>query len=431
MAYRKYVAGGMSAFWMVLLIAAPAAVAAVINVGPGQVYTTIQSAVDAADSGDEVVVADGTYNENVLIERRLTLRSVNGAAATFVAAAVANEDVIRIDADNVRVSGFTVYGATAKAGIGLSSGSVRCVIEDNRCGISGGGNYYGIYHHRFSGDSNLAGHTISGNVCKFNVTGIYLFQSDGNIVRQNEFSSNAADGIFIDKSDFNQIEDNDSRNNTFTGVYLQYSNFTSVLRNDCAGGTYGIRIYGSEADPVSENRLVENFCYNNSDAGFYLQWATDHVLIRNTVLMSGRFGLRISNSRGNLLWLNNLMGSADRNVSSYSSTGLWSGPLPLWYTYGAAARTSFLGNYYDDHDLFDGDGDGVADAIYPLPGDEPEDFFPLAKWSNHGDWNWSVVSSGMETISTGLASRAVAATLTVAAGAVTVDGGLLAIGGLW
>ena len=122
----------MFPFWIVLLICVPAGDAAVLNVGPNQLYTTIQAAVSAADSGDEVQVADGTYNENVLIERRLTLRSINGAATTFVAAADTHQDVIRIDAENVRVSGFTVYGATEKAGIRLSSDSAHCVIENNR-----------------------------------------------------------------------------------------------------------------------------------------------------------------------------------------------------------------------------------------------------------------------------------------------------------
>ena len=89
--------------WVVLLISDHAAEAAVLNVGPGEAYTTIQSAVDAADSGDEVKVADGTYTENVQIDRALILRSLNGADTTFIAAANASQHAVQINAENVRV----------------------------------------------------------------------------------------------------------------------------------------------------------------------------------------------------------------------------------------------------------------------------------------------------------------------------------------
>lgn len=47
-----------------------------------QEYATIQAAVDAAASGDTVLVGPGTYVENVIIHGSLTLRSSRGAART-------------------------------------------------------------------------------------------------------------------------------------------------------------------------------------------------------------------------------------------------------------------------------------------------------------------------------------------------------------
>lgn len=48
-------------------------------------FTTIQQAVDAASSGDTILVAAGTYNENVVINKsNISLLSIDGAETTFI-----------------------------------------------------------------------------------------------------------------------------------------------------------------------------------------------------------------------------------------------------------------------------------------------------------------------------------------------------------
>lgn len=58
--------------------------AAEISVGPGKDHDTIQAAVDAAVSGDHVVVEPGTYLENVTIGKNIKLISSEGAGATTI-----------------------------------------------------------------------------------------------------------------------------------------------------------------------------------------------------------------------------------------------------------------------------------------------------------------------------------------------------------
>jgi len=56
-------------------------------------YPTIQAAVDAASSGDTIIVRDGTYSENVDVNKSLTIQSENRADSTIVQAANPDDHV--------------------------------------------------------------------------------------------------------------------------------------------------------------------------------------------------------------------------------------------------------------------------------------------------------------------------------------------------
>jgi pectin methylesterase-like acyl-CoA thioesterase len=69
--------------WVSILLAfAPKADAATFNVPAN--YLTIEAAIAAASTGDTIMVGDGTYNENLLINKQLTLLSVNGRDVTKI-----------------------------------------------------------------------------------------------------------------------------------------------------------------------------------------------------------------------------------------------------------------------------------------------------------------------------------------------------------
>jgi hypothetical protein len=72
-------------------------------------YLKIQWAVDNASAGDTIIARDGTYTENVDVNKdHLTIKSESGAEKTTVQAVELNDLVFVVIADYVEVSGFTV-----------------------------------------------------------------------------------------------------------------------------------------------------------------------------------------------------------------------------------------------------------------------------------------------------------------------------------
>ncbi len=70
-------------------------------------YPTIQQAINAASPGETIVIKDGTYAENVRVNKSVTIISENGSANCIVQAA-SNDHVFAVD--NVTISGFTIKG---------------------------------------------------------------------------------------------------------------------------------------------------------------------------------------------------------------------------------------------------------------------------------------------------------------------------------
>ena len=128
----------------IIALAASAALAAELHVGPGETYTTIQSAIDAATNGDTVIVADGTYtgdgNRDIDFNgKAITVRSENGAENCIIdCEATADEPHLGflIFSDGVRIDGFTITQGRPKSdprsgGISIDGGGIYVHVLSN------------------------------------------------------------------------------------------------------------------------------------------------------------------------------------------------------------------------------------------------------------------------------------------------------------
>jgi len=98
-------------------------------------FRTITRAIQAANSGDTIMVAAGTYQESVVVTKDVIITSVNGREATTIIAPTANDDAFIVqpasDSTGTRmISGFTISGAVHGVRIsGMPAGLV--FIENN------------------------------------------------------------------------------------------------------------------------------------------------------------------------------------------------------------------------------------------------------------------------------------------------------------
>lgn len=184
--------------------------ATTLHVGTGQAYSTIQDAIDDANESDTVYIHSGTYNENLVINRSITLTG-EGSGTTIIKYG-GNGYTIKVTGNNVSISQLSIENT----GLGSSFSSIflnsvsNCNIEYNIIKDAGNGLYL------VSSNTN----TIEYNTIEENNIGIYLSNADSNTIRNNDIQNNNANGIYIrSTSTSNTIYLNDFSDNTLNNAY--------------------------------------------------------------------------------------------------------------------------------------------------------------------------------------------------------------------
>src|ERR1039458_2447684 len=160
--------------------------------------TDIQSAVDAAEAGDQIVVTNGTYYNSaigwepfptsVVVDKALVLRSVNGPNVTVINGGM--QKCLYL-ASNAVMVGFTLtngWGYPGGGGVYCESTNAvltNCVLTGNHAG-SGGGAYGGtLINCKLAGNGADA---VGGGAC-------------GSTLINCTLTANSADGFYFGLGD--------------------------------------------------------------------------------------------------------------------------------------------------------------------------------------------------------------------------------------
>jgi parallel beta-helix repeat protein len=127
----------------ILMLIGPAYSDTIIVCQNGCNYSSIQKAINSANSGDTVEVQSGTYYENVFVSRQITLKGVDTGKGLPIVDAKGSGSAITLTADGATLEGFKVTksGTCGCGNAGIRIMSNNSTIFDN----TAYGNKYGIY----------------------------------------------------------------------------------------------------------------------------------------------------------------------------------------------------------------------------------------------------------------------------------------------
>jgi parallel beta-helix repeat protein len=277
--------------------------------------------------------------------------------------------------ENVEVNwvpSITLHGESKETTIVDGAGVDDVIqIDDSADGINISG-----FTIRNSGDENYGilissnYNIIQDNILENNNVGIKLQYSSGNQIWDNEIKDNSEDGVLLHRSYANNISGNTITNNGVNGIEFTYSSLGTILDN--------------------------NEISNHDENGIYIDESSLGNMFTRCTIKANNYGVLCAGvSDGNIFHHNAFL---DNFVNAFDSS------LDTWDYNG-------LGNYWDDYDGVDVDGDGVGDTPYVISGGKNKDCFPLMNQvMMYDDFKSNLINNAKfnfdcTTVSTGISSN--------------------------
>jgi parallel beta-helix repeat protein len=318
-----------------------------------QDYPTIQQALDAADPGEKIQVTAGTYEEDITVEKSLTLKG-EGPGNTIIDGK-GTRNVVTVKASNVKINGFTIRNGSYGIYIGYST---ACTlrdnhIEDNRWNLAVWGDEWQHYVHDID-PTNL----VDGKPVYY-----WINQRERRV---------PTDAGFVAVINCTQITvENLNLTPNEQGVLFLNTEESTIRKVTTKKSDLGIYLLASHNNLIINN-TIEFVSYKG-----ILLWSSHKNTITGNTLRNGILGVGLQTSNNNTIYHNNFIDNKVQ-LESYGSSNTWD--------------NGEEGNYWSDYSGEDLDGNGIGDTFVPHLG---VDYYPLTRpWSTNVErpFPWQIIA---------------------------------------
>jgi len=392
-------------------------------------YSTIQEAINHANEGDTIYARNGTYYENVVVNKTVALIGegknstiIDGDGKGHVIDAMANNVVIRdftITNSKEWDNGIYVYtwnnitiqnnnivdnflGVELRESLNSTLSNNRMI--GNQLNFLVGGSNLSHFIHDVDSSNLVDGRPVyywinrknehvpvdAGYLALINCTnimakdlyiknngGILLVNTNNSTITQNHIERNWC-GIMVRWSSNNTISLNNITRNTWDGVILNQSFHNTISDNNITiNYQRGVVLSYSSYNMVYGNNVTKN-----QREGFDISESMNNTISGNNISANNYYGILFRNSSYNKVFHNNFINNPNDQVCSVNSVNVWDDGYPsggnYWSDY--VGIDSYHGPYQNETG-----GDGIGDTSY-LIDENNTDTYPLMKpypWDPH------------------------------------------------
>jgi len=273
--------------------------------GPNN-YTKIQDAINDAVDGDTVFVYDGTYFENIVVNKSINLIGEDKHKTIIDSEKIGN--VVTIVSDEVSIRGFLIKNSSY--------------------------DYYPKYYAGILIHSN--NNIISSNIISNNQHGIYCYKGSSNsLISKNIIIYNKGEGIYLkDDNNHLSITNNTIMRNIIGVCFWEDACYNKISFNNISNNSaMGIIIHGSNFNVISSNIIAKNGKYNpGNPLGSIIIERTHNTDVYRNHILDNSYGIVLNDANHNNVYLNNF-----KNCT-YAIYHIWTPKNNFYY------RNNFINN---------------------------------------------------------------------------------------